>query len=48
MRFRISSSDPNLPRRGSADISKARRMLGYNPQYNLEKGVEEYIKYYLK
>lgn len=48
MRYKISRSDPNLPRRGSADISKARRMLSYNPEYPLERGVEEYIKYYLK
>jgi ADP-L-glycero-D-manno-heptose 6-epimerase len=27
-----------------ADISKAGRMLGYNPVYNVEKGIAKYIE----
>ena len=30
----------------NADISKARDMLGYNPQYNFEKGLAEAIDWY--
>lgn len=31
--------------RGQLDISKAKRVLGYSPKYDLEKGVKEYIKW---
>lgn len=33
------------PKRGSLSIDKAKKLLGYEPQYNLEKGVEEYVKF---
>ena len=29
-----------------ADISKARRLLGYDPQFPLEKGLEEFWRWY--
>jgi UDP-N-acetylglucosamine 4-epimerase len=29
-----------------ADISKAKKLLNYNPEYNLEKGMKEAIKWY--
>ncbi|SHK29934.1 ADP-glyceromanno-heptose 6-epimerase [Thermocrinis minervae] len=28
-----------------ADISKAREILGYSPEYSLEEGIEEYVKF---
>lgn len=33
------------PNRGTCDISKARRLLGYNPKYSLEEGIKEYIEF---
>lgn len=36
------------PKRGTMDISKARKLLNYQPQYPLEKGVAEYIKFLKK
>ncbi|MBN1353777.1 MAG: GDP-mannose 4,6-dehydratase [Candidatus Omnitrophica bacterium] len=33
------------PKRGSMDIRKAKRLLGYEPQYDLEKGVSEYVDF---
>lgn len=36
------------PNRGALDISKARELLGYNPLYSLEKGMEKYIKFVKK
>lgn len=30
----------------NADISKAKRLLGYNPQYNFERGLQEAIQWY--
>ena len=31
----------------NADISKAKRLLGYNPEYNFEKGLIEAIEWYI-
>src|SRR5206468_3852276 len=33
------------PKRGALDVSKAREMLGYAPQYSLEQGVLEYVEF---
>ncbi len=33
------------PKRGAMDIKKAKKLLGYNPQYSLEKGVKKYIEF---
>lgn len=33
------------PERGSLDISRAKKLLGYSPRYSLEKGMAEYVKY---
>lgn len=33
------------PMRGTLDISKARMLLGYEPKYSLEKGLERYIAF---
>jgi UDP-glucose 4-epimerase len=54
---RIIGKSPNIvysrPRRGDvrrsvADISKATRILGYQPKYSLENGLKEYIDYLQK
>lgn len=39
-------ADPEKPHRGTLDIGKARDLLGYNPSYNLEDGIREYIGWY--
>ncbi|RLI44597.1 3-beta hydroxysteroid dehydrogenase [Candidatus Bathyarchaeota archaeon] len=41
-------TDSFRPRRGALDISKARQLLGYNPKWSLEKGVEDYIDFIRK
>ena len=33
------------PNRGTLDVGKARRQVGYDPQYSLEAGLEEYIAF---
>jgi nucleoside-diphosphate-sugar epimerase len=33
------------PKRGALDVSKARTLVGYEPQYTLERGVEEYLAF---
>ena len=35
-----------MPERGTLNIDKARRLLGYEPSYPLEKGFVEYIRWY--
>lgn len=35
-----------MPERGTLSIDKARRLLGYEPSYPLEKGFVEYIRWY--
>jgi UDP-glucuronate 4-epimerase len=31
-----------------ADIAKARRLLGYNPQVNIESGIERFVDWFRK
>jgi nucleoside-diphosphate-sugar epimerase len=38
--------DKLMPDRGTLSIEKAKSLLGYNPQYPLEKGYVEYINWY--
>ena len=33
------------PKRGALDIAKARDLVGYEPQYSLERGVDEYLEF---
>lgn len=33
------------PKRGALDVSKAKRLIGYEPRYPLERGVEEYLEF---
>jgi nucleoside-diphosphate-sugar epimerase len=35
-----------MPERGTLSVDKARRLLGYEPAYPLEKGFVEYIRWY--
>lgn len=39
------NDDEKRPKRGALDISKARELLGYEPQHSLEDGVEKYINF---
>ena len=38
--------DELMPDRGTLNVDKARQMIGYNPQYPLEKGFVDYISWY--
>jgi UDP-glucose 4-epimerase len=40
-----SKAEDFRPKRGALDVSKARRLIGYEPQYPLERGVEEYLDF---
>ena len=38
--------DALMPERGTLSVDKARKLLGYQPAYPLERGFVEYIKWY--
>lgn len=38
--------DPNTPMRGTLDIGRARRYLGYQPEWSLESGVARMVSFY--
>lgn len=40
------AKDALTPDRGTLSIEKAKQLIGYSPQYPLEKGYKEYIKWY--
>ena len=39
--------DNLMPERGTLNIDKARSLLGYEPKYDIEKGFNNYIAWYL-
>ena len=38
--------DDYRPKRGTMDLTKARTLLGYEPEFNLEMGLDSYIDWY--
>ncbi len=40
-----SKMDVFRPKRGALDITKAKKLLGYNPKFNLDDGVDKYINF---
>jgi nucleoside-diphosphate-sugar epimerase len=40
--------DELMPFRGTLSIAKARDLLGYDPQFPIEKGIERYVKWYVE
>ena len=41
----IEESTEIRPKRGTLDISKAKKILGYQPQYPLEEGMKKYVEF---
>lgn len=41
----IEPSEKIRPKRGTLDISKAKKILGYEPRYSLEEGMKKYIEF---
>lgn len=35
-----------MPKRGTLNVDKARRLIGYNPQFPLDKGYRKYVEWY--
>ena len=46
IKLRYNPRDSLMPERGTLSIEKARRLLGYEPQYPVEKGFVRYIEWY--
>lgn len=46
IRINYQTKDTLTPDRGTLDIGKARRLIGYNPEFPLEIGYEQYIGWY--
>lgn len=45
LKYKVIERDNRKPRRGTLNISKAKRLLGYKPKYCLEKGLSEYYDF---
>ncbi len=46
VKIRYEDRDALMPERGTLSVDKARKMIGYDPQWPLEKGFVEYIEWY--
>jgi nucleoside-diphosphate-sugar epimerase len=44
--FLFQEKDKLMPERGTLNINKAKKLLGYQPQFSIENGYVEYIKWY--
>ena len=47
-KINVTERDAYRPKRGTLDISKARRLLAYSPQYHIEDGIDVCINYLKK
>lgn len=46
VRIEYKDDDPFIPKRGTLDINKAKNLIDYSPQYNLEIAYPKYIDWY--
>jgi nucleoside-diphosphate-sugar epimerase len=46
LRAELVPRDGQRPERGTLSVDKARRLIGYEPKFTLEKGVAEYLDWY--
>jgi nucleoside-diphosphate-sugar epimerase len=45
VRYEVTERDAFRPKRGTLSIEKARKLIGYEPEYTLSKGVAEYVAF---
>ena len=45
LRWKVVPRDESRPRRGTLDIAKARRLLGYGPDWTLRDGMAAYVEF---
>jgi nucleoside-diphosphate-sugar epimerase len=46
LRVKYTPRDKLMPSRGTLSMEKAKRLLGFEPQYPVEKGFPNYIEWY--
>jgi len=44
--LRYNPRDSLMPERGTLSIEKARKILGYKPEFPIERGFLDYIQWY--
>lgn len=44
VKLEVKDVEQDRPLRGAMDISKAKKLLGYNPQYSIEDGIKETLQ----
>ena len=45
LEYNVVERDSFRPKRGTLSIEKAQKLIGYEPQYSLEKGISEYVEF---
>ena len=48
LKFIIKPKDITKPSRGTLSINKARKLLNFNPKYNLKIGIKKYVQYLIQ
>jgi len=48
LKFKIKPRDIAKPSRGTLSINKARKLLNFNPKYNLKIGIKKYVQYLIQ
>lgn len=48
LQYEITERDTFRPKRGTLSIDKARKLIGYEPKYSLQDGVDEYVAFIKK
>ena len=48
MNFKIKPRDKTKPSRGTLSTKKAKKLLGFKPEYNLKKGIKKYFEFLKK
>lgn len=46
LKIRTEPRDALMPARGTLSVDKAKAILGYSPEFSLERGVSSYLKWY--
>ena len=45
LEYEVTERDAFRPKRGTLSIDKARKLIGYEPRYSLQAGVDEYVAF---
>lgn len=46
--YEITERDAFRPKRGTLSIQKAKNLIGYEPEFTLDMGIEEYVNFILQ